>query len=156
MKNSLKYILLILLVIMMVLSITLSTLYIKYDSKGEFNLIKQYSDIHFNNINLTNGVSVKLNEESSSIRVNISPLEKEAEFTVDIVNTGNKDVILKNFSYTNIVTNLDQDNIIIDSSLREGSVIRGGEIKKLKIVVNNSGKTVSDSEYNFNINYVFE
>ena len=155
MKNSLKYIVLVLLIVLLVASITVSTLVIKYESNGDFSLIKQYKEIHFSNITMNKDISIKINENDTSIHVEIPNFDSEVEFSVDMSNIGNQDAILKNFSYTNIMTNLDQNNIEITPSLKEGDSIRGGEIRRLNVVVKYNGKIPSESYLNFNINYLF-
>jgi plasmid rolling circle replication initiator protein Rep len=155
MKKSLKYILLVLLIILLVASITISTLIIKYETKGDFSLVKQYKEIHFNNIIMDKDISIKINEEDTSIHIEIPEFNNEVEFSIDISNIGNQDTILKNFSYTNIVTNLDQNNLLIIPSLKEGDVIKGGEKRRLNVVIKYNGKVPSESYLNFNINYLF-
>ena len=156
MKNGLKYILLVLLIILLVASITISTLVIKYETNGDFSLVKQYKEIHFSNIIMDKDISIKINEEDTSIHIEIPKFDSEVEFSIDLRNIGNQDTKLKNFSYTNIVTNLDQNNIVITPSLKEGDIIKGGEIRRLNVLVKYNGKIPSESYLNFNINYLFE
>ena len=51
MKTS-KYIIIVILFIALVISITVSTLYIKYEIKGEFNYNRNYYEITYSNISV--------------------------------------------------------------------------------------------------------
>ena len=155
MKGFLKYTLLILLFIILVASITLSRLILGYQEKGTFELYRTYSDVLFSNVIIEDDASVKLDNSNKSIHVEISDL-KEVEFEVDLKNIGNKDVIIKNFSYSNIVSNAETNEVEITSSLKEGDIISGSGIKKLNVKVKYKGKSKEQIHYNFNINYVFE
>ena len=156
MKGFLKYTILILLFIVLVASITLSKLILNYEEKGTFELHRTYSDVLFSNITFDKeDVSIKVDNTNKSIHIEIPNL-KEVEFEVDIKNIGNKEVIIKNFSYSNIVSNADAKDIEITSSLKEGDKISGAGTKKLNVKVKYKGKSKEQIQYNFNINYVFE
>ena len=156
MKGFLKYTLLIILFIILVASITLSKLILNYQEKGTFELNRTYSDVLFSNIIINEEtVSIKVDNNSKSIHIMIPNL-KELEFDVDLKNIGNKDVKIKNFSYSNIVSNANNNEVEITSSLKEGDIISGSGTKKLNVKIKYKGKSKEKIYYNFNINYVFE
>ena len=156
MKGFLKYTLLIILFIILVASITLSKLILNYQEKGTFELNRTYSDVLFSNIIINEEtVSIKVDNNSKSIHIMIPNL-KELEFDVDLKNIGNKDVKIKNFSYSNIVSNANNNEVEITSSLKEGDIISGSGTNKLNVKIKYKGKSSEYIYYNFNINYVFE
>jgi len=154
MKTS-KYIILVLLFIALVISVTVSTLYIKYEIKGKFNYTKNYYELKYSNIAMDNDdITVKLNENNNSIHIDIPSLEKKATIKVDISNIGNSNVILDNYQIMNVDTSLNKDNVSINTSLVKDEVIKGGYSKKLIIDVINNGK--SKGYYNFNVDMIFK
>lgn len=158
MKNSIKYIVIILILIISVGFITMSYLKAHYNETGEIKVTKKYYDIIFTNIMVDNDISVKVNNDEDSIHVEIPSFKNsEASISIDVNNIGNIDAIVDNFSYTNIVTNMVKDNMLIDVSLQKDSVIKGSESKRLNIILKYIGNDqIENPYYNFNINYIFK
>lgn len=155
MKDYFKYILLVVLFIVFVISFTMYNLYIKKSISGNFNVSSNYNEIKYTNIVINDKDNVvKIDDKNKSIHIEIPKLVKDTFFSVDIVNIGNKDIIIKNFSYMNIDTDLDKNNIVIDTSLKENEIIKGGYSKKLNIYVRNNNK--NSDKYNFNINLLYD
>ncbi len=154
MKTS-RYIVLVLLFIALVISVTVSTLYIKYEIKGDFNYTRNYSELKYSNIVMDNdNITVKMNDNNSSIHIDIPELDKEATISIDINNIGSSSVILDSYQIINIDTSLNKDNVIVDTSLVKDEVIKGGYSKKLIINVKNNNK--GKGYYNFNIDTIFK
>ena len=154
MKTS-KYVIIVLLFIALVISVTVSTLYIKYEIKGDFNYSKNYYEIKYSNIEMGNDdIVVKINEENNTIHIDIPELDRTATISVDITNIGSSNVILDSYQILNIDTSLNKDNVIITTSLNKDEVIKGGYSKKLIINVKNNNK--GKGYYNFNIDATFK
>lgn len=152
MKTS-KYIIIVLLFIALVISVTVSTLYIKYEIKGDFNYSKNYYELKYSNIEMDkDDISVKMN--NNSIHIDIPELDKEANISIDITNIGSMDVILDSYQIINIDTSLDKDNVIVSTSFNKDEVIKGGYVKKLTIKIKNNGK--KKGYYNFNIDAIYK
>ena len=160
MKNSLKYIILVILVIALVVLITFTYLNLHYSQKGTIKVNKNYYDIVFSNIMVEqDGVKIKVNNTDDSIHIEVPNIieTKEINFSLDVKNIGNKDVLVDNFSYTNVDGNIDTSKVEIISSLEKNTTIKGGESRKLFVTIKYDGKEkIEDSYYNFNINYVFD
>jgi hypothetical protein len=143
-----------LLFIALVISVTVSTLYIKYEIKGDFVFTKNYSLIKYSNIIMDDDIIVKLDEINNSIYVNIPSLKKETNISVDVNNIGNEDIVISNYQILNVDTSLNKDNVIITTSLKQDEVIKGGSSKKLLIKITNNNK--NDGHYNFSINTIYK
>ncbi len=155
MKNSLKYVILIILFIVLVISVTVSNLFIKYETKGEFNYKNKYYEIKYSNITMNNNQTmVKIDEENNSIHISIPTLEKKEVISFDITNIGNSDIIFDNYSITNIDTIVNTDNVIVNTSINKNELIKGGNSKKVIINIINNNK--NNGYYNFNINCLFK
>ena len=155
MKTGLKYFVLVILFIALVISITVSTLYIKYEINGEFNYDTNYYDIKYSNVSMDNDdIIVKVDENNNSIHVDIPNLEKEASISLDVTNIGSKDIILDSYEIINVDTALDKNNIEITSTLDREDVLNGGYSKKIIISIKNNNK--ESGKFNFNINYIFK
>ena len=154
MKTS-KYIIIVLLFIALVISVTVSTLYIKYEIKGEFDYHKNYYEIKYSNISMDDGdIVVKLNENNTSIHIDIPELKEEANISIDINNIGSSDITLDSYQIINIDTSLNKDNVVVTTSLNKDEIIKGGYSKKLIINVKNNNK--GSGYYNFNIDALFK
>ena len=155
MKNSLKYVLLIIFFIALVISVTVSTLYIKYEIKGEFKYNRRYYDIKYSNVFMDNDdIIVKVDENNNSIHIDIPELEKENTISVDVSNIGNSDIVVDSYSITNVDTSLNKDNISVVTSLEKDDVLKGGNSEKIIINIKNNNK--EKGHFNFNINYIFK
>ena len=101
---------------------------------------------------------IKTNDGSDSIHIEVNNIieNKEIELSLDMKNIGSRDVIVDNYYYMNIDSNVDLSKVEITSSIEKNDVIKGGESKKLFIKIKYNGKEkIDNSYYNFNINYVF-
>ena len=158
MRNSIKYVLFILVFIVLVFSVTFSRVYTKYKDQGVFELKRNNCDIIFYNaiISGNNDVKIKINNNDKSIHIESKDFKDKIEFSIDLKNIGNEEMILKNYSISNIDTNGNKDNFIIKTSLDQNQRIKGSQSIKLNVVVENIGKDQDDLYYNFNLNYVFE
>ena len=155
MKTGLKYFVLVILFIALVISITVSTLYIKYEVKGEFNYNTSYYDIKYSNVSMDNNdIMVKVDEKNNSIHVDIPNLEKESTISLDVTNIGSKDITLDSYEIINIDTTLDKNNIEITSTLDREDILIGGHSKKMIVNIKNNNK--ESGKFNFNINYIFK
>ena len=159
MKKAFKYIILLLLVIILVVCITYSHLNLHYSEKGNISINNNYYDIIFGNTMIDNDdVKVKINNDEDYIHIQAKDIVKYKEITLslDVKNIGNKDAYLDSFSYSNVDSNVNLDNVEITSSLLKDTTIKGGESKKLVVKIKYNGKEkIEDSYYNFNINYTF-
>ena len=156
MKGSLKYIMIVIVLIGLVVSITLSTLFIKYKEQGKFNVIRKNFDVVFTNQYVKDSnVKLKINNDKDYLHIDISNIDKEASIDVDVMNIANIDALVKNFSYSNIDTNARDGEIVVTTSINNGDIIKKGDSKKLNIVIKNNSVR-KDIYYNFNINYLFE
>lgn len=156
MKNSLKYILLIIVFVVFVVSITMSILFTKYKEQGNFSLSRKKFEVLFTNVLVNNdNIKVKLDNQNKSIHIETNNLTDTEEVSLDIKNTANIDALLKNYSISNINTNAKEGSIIVYVSTKNGEVIKKGETKKLIVIIKNNSKD-KNIYYNFNINYLFE
>lgn len=158
MRKGVKYILLVIVFTVLVVGMTVSKLFVSYDEKGVFEYNNKYGEIVFSNviINGSNDSSVKIDNINNSLHIQIPNLKDEYTFSVDLQNIGNINMKVKNFSYSNIVSNIDINNIEIISSIKEGDYINGSESKKLIVKVKSSKNKNEEIYCNFNINYLFE
>ncbi len=158
MKNSINYVLFILVFIALVFSVTFKTIYTRYKDQGVFELKRNNCDVVFTNviINNTDDIKVKINNTNKSIHIEANNIKDKIEFSVDLKNIGNIDAIIKNYSITNIDTNGDKDNFSINVSLGQNQIIKGSQSAKLIVSIENKGKNQEELYYNFNLNYIFE
>lgn len=156
MKKSIKYILFIVVFIVFVVSITISTLFTKYSDQGKFIVSRKNFNIVFSNIIVNNdNVKVKVDNNTKSIHIEVLELDSE-EISIDIKNIANIDGIIKNYSITNVDTNVNnKEDIDINVSLPNDVIIKSGESKKLNINIKNNTKS-KEIYYKFNINYLIE
>ena len=159
MKQTTKYILLVLIFIAIVVGITFSFLFIRYDEKGSVEVVKKYYDVMFINTMIEDNkkTSIKLNNNDDSIHISIPNLneEKLTTFSVDAINIGNIDTYVDNYSISNVDTNANINDVQIEVSLNKDELIKGGESKKINVKVKYNGNSEEKIYYNFNINYVF-
>ncbi len=160
MKDKLFDIVLVVLFIILALFSTFTFLIISKKETGNVKFIKKYYDIMFVNAQTLNDSSIKVNNEEDYIHIeipNLNEFNKEILLSIDAVNIGNIDTYVKNFSISNIDTNLKDNDVNISLSLDRNEIIKKSEYKKIniKITYNNSNK-IENPYYNFNINYVFD
>ena len=157
MKNSLQYIVLIIIFITCVVSITLSYLHTNYKEMGSIKVTKKYYDIMFDNAIIdNNSTSIKIDNDKDSLHIEIPEFKNDVEFSLDVKNIGNVDVLLDSISYTNVVTNMDKTKVKVITSLEKNDIIRGGDEKKLVVKITSDGVNIEDPHYNFNINCIFK
>ena len=157
MKNSLKYIVLIIIFITCVVSITLSYLHTHYKEMGSIKVTKKYYDIMFDNAIIdNNSTSIKIDNDKDSLHIEIPEFKNDVEFSLDVKNIGNVDVLLDSISYTNVVTNMDKTKVKVITSLEKNDIIRGGDEKKLVVKITSDGVNIEDPHYNFNIDCIFK
>lgn len=158
MKDKIKYIVLIIIFSLFVFSLTISKLLIKYDDNGVVNVFKEYYDIIFTNpsIDYDSEISVKINNEKDFLHIDIPDLGKykRIEISLDANNIGNIPAIVESMTISNIDSSVSNEEINVDISLSKDNIIKGGESKKVNIIVTYDGKE-KEVFYNFNINYVF-
>ena len=139
MKQTTKYILLVLIFIAIVVGITFSFLFIRYDEKGSVEVVKKYYDVMFINTMIEDNkkTSIKLNNNDDSIHISIPNLneEKLTTFSVDAINIGNIDTYVDNYSISNVDTNANINDVQIEVSLNKDELIKGGESKKINVKV---------------------
>lgn len=156
MKNSLKYILLVIVFIAFVASITVSVLFTRYKEQGNFSLSRKRFEVVFSNVIIdSDRIKVKLDNDNKSIHIKAKDLKDKDTISLDIKNIANIDAVVKNYSISNVDTNASNENVVVDTSIQNGDIIKKGETKKLIIKINNNSKD-KDLYYNFNINYLFE
>ena len=157
MKDKVYYIIMVVVFILLVVTSTITFLVINNSEKGTSNFIKKYYDIMFSNTIINDdNVLVKVDNDNDSIHVEIPNLKKTITFSLDLKNIGNKDAYVSNYSFSNIDTNVDLDNVNISVSIPRDEIIKGGSDKKLNVTVNyNSVNNNITPYYNFNINYLF-
>lgn len=159
MKNSIKYIVFIIVIICCVAGLTMSYLHAHYKETGEINISKKYYDIMFTNAIVSGSdTSIKIDNDNDSIHFDIPNFnEKTLLYSIDIINIGNIDVNIDSISYTNVDTNFNKDDVKITTSLSKGELVKGGEQKKLNVKIEYLGNNkLENNYYNFNINFVFE
>ena len=159
MKNKLKYIINILLLLILLGFTIYAYIDIHYSKKGSIINNSSYYDIKFTNVVVNNEeLIVKVNDNNDSLSIQIPNLSKgkRYSFSVDLKNIGNEDINIKNVLYNNINTNVEESNVLIETSLLESEIIKGGEEKKLDVFVNYNGNDLVENKYyNFDINYYF-
>ena len=158
MKKYRQYFILLLVFIVLIFSITFVYVYIHYREQGSIEVVKKYSEIIITNVKIDYDSDMSAKIDGSSIHVDIPNLsnKNDIEFSFDVTNIGNIDVKSENYVITNVVNNIDDNNIKITSSLKGGEIIKGGESKKVIIKIEYNGKDkINDAFYNFNVNYQF-
>ena len=161
MKHEHKYIALIILFVILVFSICFTYVFIHYKEKGSIEVIKNYYEVNISNakIDYESSMSIKINNEENYIHVDIPDLKEKdvIEFSYDISNIGNVDLITEGYVITNLFSNVDTSNIDIKASLVKDEVLRGSDSKKIIVKVKYSGKNDKEIPHcSFNINYSFK
>lgn len=161
-KKKSVYITIVFLFILAVFCVTASYLIINKRFGGNVTIHKNYSDIIFNNsfMEYDSSSSIKINNEEKFIHINIpnlNEIQKDSSFLVDMTNIGNIDKQIYT-NITNFSSNVDENSIIIDTSLDNGSIIKSGETKRIRIKVNykNDNRIKEIAKLSFNINFSFE
>lgn len=161
-KKKSIYITIVFLFILAVFCVTVSYLIINVKFSGAATIHKNYSGIVFNNtyMEYDSNCSIKMNDEEKFIHINIpnlNEIQSNNSFLVDITNIGNIDKQVYT-SITNYSSNVDEDNILIDLILDNGSIIKGGETKRVRINVKylNEKKSNEIPKLSFNVNFNFE
>ena len=94
MKNSIKYIILVLVFIVFVVSITASNLFTKYSEQGSFNVIRKNFDIVFSNIIVnSDNIKVKTDNTNNSIHIETENLQEE-QISIDVKNIANINIFV--------------------------------------------------------------
>ncbi len=159
MKHEHKIIILISIFVLLVASITFTHVFIHYRETGSFNVVKNYYEVFITNPTISDSdMTIKVNNDENFVHVEIPDLkEKETiEFSYDLLNIGNTDIITNSYTLTNVMTNINMEDVIISSSIDKDEVIRGSESKKAILKIKYIGKNNEEKPYlNFNINYSF-
>lgn len=160
MKDKIYYSIMIIVFILLVVASTITFLVINNSETGTSKFIKKYYDIMFVNTTLNNNdMIVKVDNDKDSIHIEIPNLNEinNNTFSLDVKNIGNEDVVVNNYSFSNIDTNINSNDIEVLVSLNKDEIIRGSSDKKLNVTINYKGNDKNITPYyNFNINYLFD
>ncbi len=160
MKGKISTIIFICVFILFVFSITVSRLFIKYDAGGSGIINKGYYDIIFSNPSVDNNddTVIKINSDDDYIHIEMPSLNnymEEKTFSIDATNIGNIDTRVESMFFSNIDTNINENDLDIKVNFTKNDLIKGSESKKIYITVKYNGPYREDAFYNFNVNYVF-
>src|SRR5574344_123422 len=109
--------------------------------------------------NFETSSSIKIDNEKSILIFTIPNLlefKKSNSFDIDLTNIGNIDAVVSDYYIFNTESNINNINANVDISLEKGTIITGGETKKLnvKVTYNNLDK-IESPYYNFSIKFLF-
>ena len=131
-----------------------------YEKKRRKTTLTRSDVANYLNIDYDTSMSVKINEDNDTIKVNIPNLnefKKSESFSLDVKNIGNIDASISEANIMNIDTNVPKSKVKVDVSLLESNVIKGSESKKLNVTITYLGdNTALNPYYNFVIKYVFD
>ncbi len=160
MKGKISTIIFICVFIVCVISVTVSRLFIKYETGGSGLINKGYYDIVFSNptVNSNDDTVIKINSDDDYIHIempNLNNYREEKTFSVDATNIGNIDTKVESMFFSNIDTNINERDLKIDVNFNKDDEIKGSESKKIYITIKYNGPYREDAFYNFNVNYEF-
>ena len=140
MKGKISTIIFICVFIVCVISVTVSRLFIKYETGGSGLINKGYYDIVFSNptVNSNDDTIIKINSDDDYIHIempNLNNYREEKTFSVDATNIGNIDTKVESMFFSNIDTNINERDLKIDVNFNKDDEIKGSESKKIYITI---------------------
>src|SRR5574344_1753125 len=145
----------------LIFSLTWAFLLTNFETQGTSNIVNKYYDMILSNskINFDTSSSIKIDNEKSILIFTIPNLlefKKSNSFDIDLTNIGNIDAVVSDYYIFNTESNINNINANVDISLEKGTIITGGETKKLnvKVTYNNLDK-IESPYYNFSIKFLF-
>ena len=146
-KNKAIYVLLLIIFVVLVLALDI-TFYLNYSNiSGKLSIKKKFYDINY----ITEKNNVKLYNEA--INVNVNNINEEVYF--DIYNSGNENAVLENVTISSITSEVEKEKFIINSSMKEKDIIKGGETKRVYINISCESCDIENVKLAFNVKYDF-
>lgn len=147
-KNKIIYYLLLTSFILFILILDI-TFYLKNSSvSGKVKVNRKFFEINYlkenNSVNMINDT---LNVVSNG----------KDRISFDLYNSGNVNAYLSEYSIFGITSNLEEEDITIESSLKKNDVIKSGQIKRVYLDVSCEDCVINDNtEIKFNVRYLFK
>ncbi len=147
-KNKIVYYLLLTSFILFILILDI-TFYLKNSSvSGKVKVNRKFFEINYlkenNSVNMINDT---LNVVSNG----------KDRISFDLYNSGNVNAYLSEYSIFGITSNLEEEDITIESSLKKNDVIKSGQIKRVYLDVSCEDCVINDNtEIKFNVRYLFK
>lgn len=160
--KKLLYLVLILLTVLLVFLLTYNYLFNNYDTTGKINIIKEYNELIISDarINFDSTTKIKINNEKKTLNIeipNLNDYKENKTLTVELINIGNKQMILKEAKIEDITSNAMIENILLETNINNYTIIEPGETKLISIDIKYINKTnMENPNYNFDIKFVIE
>lgn len=160
--KKLLYLVLILLTVLLVFLLTYNYLFNNYDTTGKINIIKDYNELIISDarINFDSTTKIKINNEKKTLNIeipNLNDYKENKTLTVELINIGNKQMILKEAKIEDITSNAMIENILLETNINNYTIIEPGETKLISIDIKYINKTnMENPNYNFDIKFVIE
>lgn len=160
--KKLLYLVLILLTVLLVFLLTYNYLFNNYDTTGKINIIKDYNELIISDarINFDSTTKIKINNEKKTLNIeipNLNDYKENKTLTVELINIGNKQMILKEAKIEDITSNAMIENILLETNINNYTIIEPGETKLISIDIKYTNKTnMENPNYNFDIKFVIE
>lgn len=157
MKNKFVYIIILFLFMALTISLTITYLFIHQENRGNVKVNKDYYEIVFSNVSMNDDFSVKINNNVIMVSIDdINELIEPKTFYVDITNIGSLNARVDGMYISNVSSNDLKNYVNVETSVVKDDVIKGSEMRKLKVKISYNGVSQDKIGYKFNINYLFK
>lgn len=147
-RNKIIYFFLLISFVVFVLILDIS-FYLKNSSvKGSVQVNRKFYEINLiKENNVVNMVNDTLNVVSNG----------KDRISFDLYNSGNVNAYLSEYSIFGITSNLEEEDIVIESSLKKNDVIKSGQIKRVYLDISCEECIITDNtEIKFSVRYLFK
>ncbi len=146
------YAILVLVIVLFVFTVTFTFLEINIKEGGISNVSNNYYDINLLNatIDYKTTTTIKLDNEENIINVKVDDLNNYINgnsINFELYNIGNIDAEINSVIIGNIDTNIDKNNIIIETSLKKGIVLNASEKKMFNIYIKSNSNDYNIGDY---------
>lgn len=161
-KNKLLYFILTITSLVLVVILTCNYLFENYELNGKVKIIKEYNELVLSNVKMdyesTTSVVLDNKTKKAIIKIpNLNEYKDTNQILFDLVNIGNKDIIIKETKIEAISSNAALNYLTVNTSIKNYTLIKGGETKKVKIDVTYLNKTNMELPYyNFSVKFIIE
>lgn len=161
-ESKLLYFILTITSLILVVILTCNYLFENYELNGKTKIIKEYNELVLNNIKMDydTTTSIMLNNEEKEITIkipNLNEYKNKNQIVFDLTNIGNKDIVIKETKIENISSNVLLNYLSVSTSIKNYTLIKGGETKKVTIDISYLNKTnMKQPYYNFNVKFIID
>ena len=147
-KNKLVYMVLLISFVAGIIILDVSFYLKNSNALGKVNIVRKFYEVNY----ISNNYNIK--EKNGTLDITTNGVD---ELYFDIYNSGNVNAYVSEYSIYGLSTNLEEEDIVIDTSIKKNDVVKSGQTKRVYIDVDcDNCKFDENTEIKFKVKYLFK